>query len=149
MQRVSAPSVAGGPPRARRSHVFAADKNDAMLTDAVHASLDVDGGGNARFRITNDRVGHYFPSGANWVSVHLRAIDASGRLLREQKEAFGRNEDPFFDFWPFNRDSRLAFGESREIDFALPRGHGTIQAVVRYHDWMHTRKDLVTLKREF
>lgn len=148
MPMVRAASVAGGPERLRRSHSFAADKNDAMLAKAVHAALDV-AGATARLRITNDRVGHYFPSGGNWLTVELRAADRAGRLLREQREAFGRKEDPFVDFWPFNGDNRIAFGEQREVDFALPPGHGTITAVVRYHDWPGTKKDLLTLKREF
>ncbi len=149
MPQVSAPSVAGGPSRLRRSHVFAADKSDAMLSKAVHASLDVPGGSKVRLRITNDRVGHYFPSGGNWLTVQFRAIGPTGRLLREQQEAFGRKEDPFVDFWPFNGDNRIAFGEQRDVLFALPPGHGTVEAVVRYHDWPNTKKDILTVKRAF
>jgi hypothetical protein len=148
MPRVSAPSVAGGVPRLRRSHLFAADKNDAMLGRAVNASFDIDGG-HARLRITNDRVGHYFPSGANWIIVKFKASDRAGRPLREEQAAFGRKEDPFLDFWPFNGDERIAFGDHKDIDFALPPGHGTVEAAIRYHDWMHTEKTVVTLKREF
>ena len=149
MAMVRAPSVAGGPERLRRGHTFVADKDPAMLLEAVNASLEVTGNRKARFRITNDRVGHFFPSGGNWVSVHFKAYDETGRILAEQKEAFGRDEALLLDFWPFNQDNRIAFGERREILFPLPEGHGIVEAVVRYHDWMHTKRTITTLTEKF
>lgn len=149
MPRVVAPSVAGGPERSRRSHRFLADKDDGMLREAVHATLELAPGRRARFVIVNDRVGHPLPAGGNWLSVHLKAADASGRLRAEHKQAFGKDEALILDFWPFDSDTRIAPGERREILFPLPEGHGTVEAVVRYHDWMHTRRTVVTLTERY
>ncbi len=146
MPRTRAASVTAGPERPRRSHRFAGDKDDSMLGRAVNASMAITADRTARFRITNDRVGHYFPSGGNWLSVQFKAYDASGRVLRQRREAFGKDEALLLDFWPFNTDRRIAFGEQREIFFPLPAGHGTVEAVVRYHDWMRTRTTILTLK---
>lgn len=148
MPIVTAPSVAGGPDRRRRSHQFLADKDPAMLSKSVNASLKISGG-KARFQITNDRVGHYFPSGGNWLTVTFRAIDGTGREVAKEMTAFGRDEPLLLDFWPFNADHRIAFGEHKEILFPLPQGHGRIEAVVRYHDWMQDKKDLLTLTERY
>ena len=102
-----------------------------------------------RFRITNDRVGHFLPSGGNWLSVKYRAYDQAGRLLREEAEVFGKEEPLVLDFWPFNTDRRIPSGEGREVFFPLPEGHGTVEAIVQYHDWMRTKAVLVTLKEEY
>jgi hypothetical protein len=69
--------VVDGPARPRRSHRFPADKDEALMTRAVHASLDISPDRQAKFRIVNDRVGHHFPSGGNWLSVRLEARDRS------------------------------------------------------------------------
>jgi len=149
MPETSAASVAGGPDRPRRSHRFFGDKDTSMLERAVNASMAITADRKARFRITNDRVGHYFPSGGNWLSVQFKAYDASGRMLKERHEAFGKDEALLFDFWPFNTDRRIASGEQREILFPLPEGHGTVEAVVRYHDWMRTKRTILTLKDQY
>ena len=149
MPRVRAASVAGGPARWRRSHSFVADKDPEMLRKAVNASLQISADRKARVRITNDAVGHFFPSGANWLSVRFEARDASGRNSVGRTLAFGREEALVLDFWPFNTDSRIAFGETVESVFSLPDGHGTVTAVVRYHDWMRTKSTLLTLRREY
>jgi hypothetical protein len=149
MPETMAPSVAGGPERRRRSHRFAADKDAAMLERAVNASLTVTTDRLARFRITNDRVGHYLPSGGNWLSVEIRALDASGRMLKRIVEGFGKDEALILDVWPFNRDGRIAFGERKEILFPLPEGRGTVEATVRYHDWMNAKRAVVTLEEPY
>ena len=118
-----------------------------MLAGAVNASLAITGDRKARLRITNDRVGHFFPSGGNWLSIQLKAYDASGRALSERIEAFGKEEPLLLDVWPFNLDRRIAHGERKEILFSLPEGHGTVEAVIRYHDWMRTKRTLRTLRR--
>jgi cytochrome c551/c552 len=146
MPEATAASVAGGPERPRRSHRFAGDKDPAMTEGAVNASLDVTSDRRARFRIINDRVGHYFPSGGNWLSVELKAFDPSGRMVGRRVEGFGKDEALLLDFWPFNQDGRIAFGGRREILFPLPEGHGTVEAVVRYHDWMKSKQTLLTLE---
>jgi len=120
-----------------------------MLAKSVNATLEIAENRKAVFRITNDRVGHHLPSGANWLVVYLRAYDASGQVVREHKEALGREETLLFDFWPFNVDKRLSFGEQREIRLALPEGHGTVEATVRYHDWMRVAKIVLVLKRDY
>ena len=150
MPQVKAASVVGGPERLRRSHRFPADKLDSMLTAAVNATLDIVAGGRAaRLRITNDRVGHYLPSGGNWLSVRLTARDSSGRPLKEQAEAIGRDEALVLDFPPFNPDTRIPFGGQRDVMLRLPDGHGTVEAVVRYHDWMRVRRTVLTLREEY
>jgi hypothetical protein len=149
MAAVEAPSVAGGPPRPRRSHRFPADKDETMLAQAVDATLDFTPDRRARLRITNDRVGHYFPSGGNWLSVRLQARDAAGRVLADQVEVFGREEALVLDFWPFNKDARIAPGEGREVRLSLPDGHGTVRATVSYHDWMKTRRTVATFEGSY
>ena len=149
MPMLTAPSVRGGPQRVRRSHRFMADKDPATLIAAVNASLEIAAGRQARLRITNDRVAHHLPSGGNWLSVHFKAYDSSGRMLTEQKSAIGRDEALLLDFWPFNKDNRIAFGEQRQMLFPLPDGHGSVEAVIRYHDWMRVKRTLVTLKETY
>lgn len=149
MPETSAPSVAAGPARSRRSHRFPADKDAAMLEKAVNATLKVTAGREALFRITNDRVGHDLPSGGNWLSVQLKAYDASGRVLKEHHEGFGRDEAMLLDFWPFNRDTRIRPGEQREILFSLPEGSRNVEAVVRYHDWIRTKRIVRTLRATY
>jgi hypothetical protein len=149
MPEIKSASVAGGPERIRRSHRFHADKDQAMLEKAVNASLTISLDRQVRFRITNDRVGHYFPSGGNWVSVKITVSDESGKQLKEQVEFFGRKEDPFFDFWPFNSDERIEFGGHREVLLRLPEGHGVLEATVRYHDWGKIRPTIWAKKEKF
>jgi cytochrome c551/c552 len=146
MPERDAASVLAGPVRRRRDHRFLGDKDQPILAGAIHASLAVTADRRARFRITNDRVGHFLPSGGNWLSVEFKAFDASGRMLSRRLEGFGKDEALLLDFWPFNRDTRIPFGEQKEILFPLPDSHGTVEAVVRYHDWMKTWRILVTLK---
>ena len=144
MPTIEAPAVAGGPPRSRRSHRFPADKDETLLVRAVNATLDVTPDRVARFRITNDRVGHYFPSGGNWLSVRLEAFDNAGRGVAERVEVFGRDEALLLDFWPFNDDLRIPSDERREILLPLPDGHGIVRAAVNYHDWMKTKRTIAT-----
>lgn len=149
MPLVRAPSTVGGAERLRRSHAFPADKDTNLLVRAVNASLEIADGPSAKVRIVNDRVGHYFPSGGNFLSVRLAIYDHTGRKLSEQMRAFGRNEDPILDFWPFNKDTRIAFGDRRELRFPLPDGHGRVEAVIRYHDWMKVAPVVASLREEY
>jgi nitrate/TMAO reductase-like tetraheme cytochrome c subunit len=149
MPETNGASVAGGPERRRRAHSFVGDKDPAMLERAVNASLAVTADRRARFRIRNDRVGHFLPSGGNWLSVELKALDASGRLLTRRVEGFGKDEALILDFWPYNRDGRIASGEEKEVLLPLPAGHGTVEAVVRYHDWMKVKRTVATLKEVY
>jgi cytochrome c551/c552 len=149
MPATTAASTTAGPERRRRSHRFLADKDRSLLERATHASLELTRDRKARFRIVNDRVGHYFPSGGNWLSVKLGAYDGGGRLIREQIAVFGREEPLLLDFWPFNLDRRIASGDEREVLFALPAGPGLVEAVVRYHDWMRTKAIVATLKKQY
>jgi hypothetical protein len=149
MPGVEAPIVAGGPSRMRRSHRFPADKDEAMLASAVDAALEVTPERRVRLRLTNDRVGHHLPSGGNWLSVRLEAVDTAGRRVAERVEVFGREEAVLLDFWPFAKDTRIPAGERREIVLSLPEGHGTVRAKVAYHDWMKTRRPIATLEGSY
>jgi hypothetical protein len=149
MPEVEAPTIAGGPPQRRRSHRFPADKDEAMLAQALNATLAVTSDHRALLSITNDRVGHHFPSGGNWVSVRLQARDDAGRMLAERVEVFGREEALLLDFWPFAKDTRIPSGERREILLALPEGHGTIRASVNYHDWMKAKRNIATFEERY
>lgn len=149
MPEIEAANVAGGPIRTRRSHAFPGDKEAPMLEKAVHAALTITPDRKARFEIENDRVGHDLPSGGNWVSVRLRAVNAAGSVAREKIATFGKDEALILDFWPFNRDTRIPFGEKRQLLLPLPEGKGTVEAVVRYHDWMKTKQTIATLRREY
>lgn len=148
MPQVEAPSVSGGTSRQRRSHRFPADKDDAMLRRAFHASLAVSGP-RATVRIVNDGTGHHLPTGGNWLVVRFSASDAEGRVLRQGKELFGREEALLLDFWPFAEDSRIPAGAEREAAFELPPGHGTVEALVTYHDWHGMRRDVLALQEAF
>lgn len=149
MPETNAPSVAGGPERRRRSHRFAADKDPGMLDRAVNASLTITPDRKALFRITNDRVGHLLPSGGNWLFVQFKAYDASGRMLSERREDYGKRERLFLDFWPFNTDQRIAPDEKEEVLFPLPEGHGTAEVVIRYHDFIGVNPVVTTLKETY
>lgn len=149
MPRTGAASGPEGSERPRRSHRFPGDKDPAMLEKAVNAALTITADRKARFRILNDRVGHYLPSGGNWLSVQFRAYDAFGQVRKERVEGFGKDEALLLDFWPFNLDKRIAPGEQREILFPLPPGRGSVEAVVRYHDWMRTKRTVRTLRAEY
>lgn len=120
-----------------------------MLDAAVNASLTITPGRHAGVRITNDRVGHFFPSGGNWVSLRLTARDAAGIVRWERKALFGKEKALLLDLWPFNCDRRIPFGEQRMVDLSLPKGSGTVTALVRYHDWMRTFRTVLTLTEKF
>ncbi|HEY6221074.1 MAG TPA: hypothetical protein VIX13_00930, partial [Candidatus Eisenbacteria bacterium] len=75
--------------------------------------------------------------------------DATGHVRSQKREAFGKNEALLLDFWPFNTDGRIAFGKEKEIVFTLPEPHGTVEAWVRYHDWMRVNKTIRTLRQEY
>ena len=64
-------------------------------------------------------------------------------------EVFGKEEALLLDFWPFNIDERIAFGERREVPLSLPGSSGTVEATVRYHDWMGTGRTVLVLKERF
>lgn len=59
----------------------------------------------------------------------------------------GKKEPLLLVFWPLITDKRLAFGEQREILFALPERPGIVEAVVRCHDWMRTQQIIQTVTR--
>jgi hypothetical protein len=70
-------------------------------------------------------------------------------VVREHKEALGRDEALLLDFWPFVTDQRIWPGRQKEILVTLPEGHGSVEAVVRYHDWMRVGRTVVTLKESY
>ena len=70
-------------------------------------------------------------------------------MQKEHKEALGKDEAMLLAFWPFNPDTRIASGNQKDILFSLPEGHGIVEAVVRYHDWMGVSSTVVTLKEDY
>ncbi len=44
---------------------------------------------------------------------------------------------------------RIPFGSQREIIVLLPQGHCTVEAVLRYHDWVGVSKTVLTLKENY
>jgi nitrate/TMAO reductase-like tetraheme cytochrome c subunit len=155
MPMIEATPVAGESPRSRRSHRFAADKNLEMLRRALNASIDLTGDGNAVVRILNDRVGHSFPAdGTNSLIVEVTVQDGQGQTVRKEERAFGTKETMpgYLDFWPFLQVTKIPYGESREIQVALPKGRGRVSAEFRYRDWFTvTNRDtaISTITREF
>jgi hypothetical protein len=151
MPVVRAPSISGGPERLRRSHLFPADKDLNMLRAAVEASIEVTPARRAVVRIKNRGVGHYLPSGGNWLLVYFTIYDTSGKLISEERQGLGREEALLFDFWPFaGDDTRIAPGMQREVSAPLRiKGHGRVEAVVRYHDWMRVNPTLLKLVKAF
>ena len=120
-----------------------------MLAGALHASLVMNSDRQALFRIVTDRVGHHFPSGGNWVSVRLEAVDAAGRVLAQRVEAFGREEALLLDFWPFAADTRIPSGARKEVVLPIPDGHGTVRATVQYHDWMKVKRRIAAFEERY
>ena len=138
MPEVEAPSVAGGPARVRRSHRFPGDKDLEMLRSALDTSISINDDSGAVVRITNSGAGHSFPAaGTNWLFVKVRVQDTTGAVLDEKERSFGTREwiPGYLDFWPFSKVTKIPHGESREINFELPSGHGSIFVELRYRDW--------------
>lgn len=137
MPDVDAPSVANGPVRRRRSHRFAADKDDSMLRSALNAAIVFDGNRAAAVRIINNRVGHAFPgSGMNELIVKVTARGQGGTTAGAER-AFGTREwiPGYLDFWPFRRVTTIPPGEHRQVVVRLPSDHGEVSAEFRYRDW--------------
>ncbi len=150
MPLVHAPSVAGGPARMRRSHLFLADKDMGMLKKAVEASMEVTPERAAVVRIRNRGAGHFLPSGGNWLLVYFSVYDDSGKLIKQERQDFGRAEALLLDFWPFGSDDRIAPGTVRTASLSLPpSGHGRVEAVIRYHDWHKVNPAVVTMQKRF
>lgn len=142
MPYVKAPSVVGGPERVRRSHRFLADKDLVMLKSAMSGTLQITPDRKVRMLVANTGVGHFLPSGGNWLLVYLKMYDSSNRLVDVRRETLGRDETLLLDFWPFNADSRIPAGKQKEIVVPLAAQHGRVEAMVRYWDWMHVVKTI-------
>jgi hypothetical protein len=156
MPEVEAPLVVDGPPQARRSHTFVADKrshtfvadkDEDMLRQALNASLLFPDGKAAVVRIVNDRVGHALPaSGMNYLLLNVKVHDQAGQLVEEIERGFGLKESlpGYLDFWPFLQDSRIPDGESRDIRVELPSDHGLVSVEFRYRDFFGVKnRDVV------
>jgi nitrate/TMAO reductase-like tetraheme cytochrome c subunit len=155
MPMIQSKPDAGTPQRFRRSHRFLADKNVEMLRRALNATIDLSGEGTAVVRIVNDRVGHSLPAGGtNSLIARVTVQDRQGTTVHEEEQAFGTKESlpGYLDFWPFLQVTKIAYGESRNIQVRLPEGHGRVSAEFRYRDWFTvTNRDITiaTITREF
>lgn len=137
MPIVEAPSTVGGPVRPRRSHRFPGDKDPEMLRRALNATLRVTGRGEAVVRIVNDRTGHSFPaSGMNWLIVRVAVRNSAGETAQVERRFGVRELIPgYLDFAPFQKVSKIPFGDSREVRIRVLPGPGTVTAEFLYRDW--------------
>lgn len=149
MPYVKSPSVEGGPERLRRSHRFPADKDRAMLKSALQGDLEITPDHKVRMRVMNSGVGHFLPSGGNWLLVFLKIYDSSNHLVEVHRENFGREETLLLDFWPFNQDTRIAAGKQKEILLPLAAEHGRVEAMIRYWDWNKVVKTILTVSKTY
>lgn len=141
-------TATGGPLRTTRRHLWRGGHDPAMVRSALRAELREApaGDGTPGIELVVENVGtdHFLPTGTpdRHLTVMLRALDASGRVLREKHAALKRTVmwRPFIvDLW----DTRLPRGEPRRLALDLPAGSKTIEAEVRYHLLAESRRERI------
>lgn len=145
MPALERPLVEGGGARLVRRHTWRGGHDPQMVRSALTASftdsLTPEGGRIAELELENTGAAHFLPTGTpdRHLTVRLRALDASGRVLRETNGTLARTI-----LWrPFIvdlRDSRLAWGERRRYVLEVPSGAASIEAQVRYHLLAESRR---------
>ncbi len=126
-----------GAVRETRRHLWRGGHDPDMVRTALAARLDEAVSGDRRsavLTVTNTGTDHFLPTGTpdRHLSVMLRAFDAAGRPLREERVVLRRSVmwRPFIaDLW----DTRLSRGEPRRYTLDLPAETRTVEAEVRYH----------------
>jgi hypothetical protein len=106
----------------------------SALTASFTDSIAPGGGRIAKLTLENTGAAHFLPTGTpdRHLTVRLRALDASGQVLRETTDTLARTIlwRPFIvDLW----DTRLAWGERRRYALDVPAGAASVDAQVRYH----------------
>jgi hypothetical protein len=121
-----------------RRHLWRGGHDPATVRAALSASLSQsvgdDGGRAAELALENVGAAHFLPTGTpdRYLSVHLRALDAGGRVIRETTDTLERTVmwRPFIvDLW----DTRLPRGTPRRYVMSLPSNTRSVEAQVRYH----------------
>jgi hypothetical protein len=132
------PALEGGSARPVRRHTWGGGHDPQMVRSALTASFTdsiAPGGGRiAKLTLENTGAAHFLPTGTpdRHLTVRLRALDASGQVLRETTDTLARTIlwRPFIvDLW----DTRLAWGERRRYALDVPAGAASVDAQVRYH----------------
>ncbi len=134
------PLVPGGPVRPARRHLWRGGHDPAMVGDALRAELRAsprDGKRRAfTFTLVNAGAAHYLPTGTpdRHLTVRLRALDATGRVLAESSHTLKRTVmwRPFIvDLW----DTRLPRWQPRTFTLTVSAQApvARVEAVVRYH----------------
>ncbi|TAK80685.1 MAG: hypothetical protein EPO20_28235 [Betaproteobacteria bacterium] len=135
------PAEAGGAHAVRR-HAWRGGHDPDTVRSALTASLSVvPAGRSAELVLENSGTAHFLPTGTpdRHLTVSLRALDASGRVLRETHSTLERTImwRPFIvDLW----DTRLAPRAPRRFTLDLPDAARTIEAEVRYHLLAESRR---------
>ncbi len=145
MPAVESPQTQKGASRTVRHHTWRGGHDPDTVRSALTASfMDSVTSGGGRFAelvLTNTGAAHFVPTGTpdRHLTIRLRALDASGRVLRETTETLERTIlwRPFIvDLW----DTRLARGAPRRYTLDVPARAETIEAQVRYHLLAESRR---------
>jgi len=83
MEETMAPSVTGGPAKARRKHQFPGAHSETMLKRAMKFEAEIDGG-EVKAKIINRGAGHKIPTDARHRAIYLRIafLDKFGQPVR-------------------------------------------------------------------
>jgi hypothetical protein len=132
------PAREGTASRPGRSHLWRGGHDPATVRAALSASLSQtvrpDGRRVAELVLENVGAAHFLPTGTpdRHLTVHFRALDAGGRVIREAAYTVERTVlwRPFIvDLW----DTRLPRAAPRRYVLPLPSHTRSIEAEVRYH----------------
>ncbi|MFO1363516.1 MAG: multiheme c-type cytochrome [Burkholderiales bacterium] len=116
-----------------RRHAWRGGHDRETVRAALDAQLSIEGE-SATLVLRNAGAGHFLPTGTpdRHLTVRLRALDASGGVLRESHHTLARAI-----MWrPFIvdlRDTRLRADAPQRFTLDLPRATHAVEAEVRYH----------------
>ena len=148
MPLVKRPLVAGGVVRETRQHLWRGGHDPDMVKKALtieFAEAPRPGREVRVFHLTlaNTGAAHYVPTGTpdRHLTVHLRVLDKSGRVMKEQHHTIKRTV-----MWrPFIvdlKDNRLARWQPRRYEMKVPADSEAVQveAEIRYHLLQESRR---------
>lgn len=134
-----------GVARARRSHTWRGGHDPDTVRSALTISfadfIRPGGDRSAELVLKNTGSAHFVPTGTpdRHLTVHLRAVDATGGVLRETSDTLERTimwRPLIVDL----RDTRLPHGASQRFTLDIPAGTQAIEAQVRYHLLAESRR---------